>query len=375
MQEIATHSLRLAVDYAHFVIRGSVPRDIFDDVLLARATSVPPSHSDTVSMLVLSPHQNNFDTAVEVEVWDQRPIDDHDAWQQVSEGHLTVDGDGVLCVESPTVDLATCPIEPGQYTIEVSGRGFVTYGWPGSSQPGDVWRLRLWPDDGTALRAPKLWERPDVETANPADMMSEPLLYGTVTTKGNSGLDSQMTRPDFTLSEIAGSETVAAVHSIPGSVYLYAADPQLVTTILQRDAAAQKQVAVWAAGQACTSTNIIDRQWVRDAIAAVASSKPVDLDDYYQRVREERDPAQPEFPGPGLALFSYPTLHRAMTKPFDYCDPHPRHRAAYAVAAIASAAQDPPLRAAVEAVHQACLAAGDGDAQLRSQLQTLLRHP
>lgn len=372
---IATHSLRLAVDAAHFVVRGSVPEDIFDDVLLARATKAPPSHCDTVSMLVMSPHQKNFDTAIGVEVWDQRPDDDREEWQQVSEGYLTVDGHGELRIESPTVDLATCPVQSGQYVIEVSGRGFITYGWPGSTHPGDVWRLRLWPDDGTPLRAPKLWGRPDAEIADLADMMSEPLRYGAIiTSKGNSGLDGQVTRPDFTVSEIANNAIIAAVQNFPGSVYVYAADPGLVAAICNRDESTQRQIAVWAAGQACAHTNIMDRPWVRNAIAAAASGQPVDLDNHYERLREERDPAQPEFPGPGLALFSYPTLHRAMTKPFDYRDPHPRHHAAFAVAAVAAAGLKPPLRAAVDAVHQACLAVGDKDTDLRDQLRDLLVH-
>ena len=33
---------------------------------------------------------------------------------------------------------------------------FVNYGWPGSTEPGDVWRVRMWPaggDEGAAIAA------------------------------------------------------------------------------------------------------------------------------------------------------------------------------------------------------------------------------
>lgn len=371
MPALATYSLRLAVDGAQFVVRGSEPDDNFDDVLLSRATQAPPSHSDTVSMLILTPHQNNFDTAVDVEVWDQRPEDDRAQWQQVSEGPLTVDSNEVLHLESPMSNPATCPVPAGRYVVEVSGRGFITYGWPGSTEPGDVWRLRLWPDDGTQLRAPKLWDKPDTPATDPADMVSEPLRYGTITAPaGKSGLDTVATEPEFTPMQITTNPTIAAIHTFAGSNYLYAADPELVTAIVERDPESQRQLAVWAAGQACTHTDLMDKQWVRDALAGAAQNQPVDLEDHYERIREELDPTQPQWRG--LALFSYPTLHRALTKPFSYSDSHPRHHAAFAVAAIAAASHQPALRAAVEALHQAGMASGDKHTELRGHLRKLI---
>ena len=368
---LATYSLRLAVDGAQFLVRGSEPEDNFDDVLLSRATQAPPSHSDTVSMLVLTPHQNNFDTAVDVEVWGQRPEDDRVQWQQVSEGPLTVDSNEVLHIDSPMSNPATCPVPAGRYIVEVSGRGFITYGWPGSTEPGDVWRLRLWPDDGTQLRAPKLWNKPDTPVTDPADMVSEPLRYGTISTAaGKSGLDTVATEPEFTPLQITTNPIIAAIHTFAGSNYLYAADPELVTAIVERDPESQRHIAVWAAGQACTNTKLMDTQWIRDALAGAAQNQPVDLEDHYERIREEPDPTQPQWRG--LALFSYPTLHRALTKPFAYSDSHPRHHAAFAVAAIAATGQAPALRAAVEALHQACMASGDKDTELRGHLRKLI---
>jgi hypothetical protein len=36
-------------------------------------------------------------------------------------------------------------VPTGSYAVLVSGRGFVARGWPGSTTPGDVWRVQLWP--------------------------------------------------------------------------------------------------------------------------------------------------------------------------------------------------------------------------------------
>jgi hypothetical protein len=63
-------------------------------------------------------------------------------------------------IASPTTKEIYCAIPPGDHLIEVSGRGFISYGWPGSTKPGDVWRIRLWPDNGTEPRSPQMWAMP-----------------------------------------------------------------------------------------------------------------------------------------------------------------------------------------------------------------------
>ena len=111
-------------------------------------------------VVVWCPHQNNFEMSVDVQVFDRRPAADRSEWQQVSEDRLEVDAPGVLSLSSPTTEPVTVAVPPGQYVVEVSGRGFVNYGWPGSTTPGDVWRLRLWPDDGSVLEPAQRWEMP-----------------------------------------------------------------------------------------------------------------------------------------------------------------------------------------------------------------------
>ncbi|MFE5708597.1 hypothetical protein [Rhodococcus koreensis] len=59
----------------------------------------------------------------------------------------------MLVLSSPTTDPVKVAVPAGRYTVEVSGRGFVTYGWPGSTRPGDVSRIRLWYDGITKTPA------------------------------------------------------------------------------------------------------------------------------------------------------------------------------------------------------------------------------
>jgi len=221
------------------------------------------------------------------------------------------------------------------------------------------------------MLSPKLWNRPDAPHVDPADMVSAPLHYGTVTTSTQvSGLDTIVTKPDFSANQIEGDPVIKAIAEIPGGVYLFALDPGLTSTIVDLNSETLRQIAIWAAGQACTSADILARRWVQDALSQTSRNIPPDLSDHYESVREQPDPRQPQ--RPALSLFSYPTLHRALTKPFDYSDPQPRHRAAFAVAAIAAAGHSPALVAAVEAIHLTCLATEDQGSEIRNQLLTLL---
>lgn len=150
----------LAMDYGQFCLDGGLGDIDNENELLERAHAEQPSADDGAMVVVLCPHQNNFEMRVDVHVFDHRPAADRSEWQQVSENRLDVDAPGMLSLSSPTTEPVTVAVPPGQYVVEVSGRGFVNYGWPGSTTPGDVWRLRLWPDDGSALEPAQLWEMP-----------------------------------------------------------------------------------------------------------------------------------------------------------------------------------------------------------------------
>jgi hypothetical protein len=36
-------------------------------------------------------------------------------------------------------------VPAGTYAVRITGRGFVARGWPGTTTPGDEWRIQLWP--------------------------------------------------------------------------------------------------------------------------------------------------------------------------------------------------------------------------------------
>ncbi len=149
------------MDYGQFSV-GGVAGAIDEGDLLRSAFARPPSASDGQLVVVTSPHQNNFAMLIDVEVWSARPDPDWDHWEQASVEDLDVDEHGAVIITSPTSDVEWCEVAPGPYLVEVCGRGFVTYGWPGSTKPGDRWRLRFWPDvdDRFERPAPKTWPGP-----------------------------------------------------------------------------------------------------------------------------------------------------------------------------------------------------------------------
>jgi hypothetical protein len=122
-----------------------------------------------------SPHQNNFDMPLRTEVWSAEPPSDLDDWQEAFEVHVDV-GDYGLVYDTPTLELySTLPVPPGSYHLLITGRGFVAIGWPGSTSPGDSWRLRLWPSDGPVHPARlAVFADPRVEHPSPAAQHVEP---------------------------------------------------------------------------------------------------------------------------------------------------------------------------------------------------------
>jgi hypothetical protein len=87
--------------------------------------------------------------ALRLEVWSGPPEDDLDDWQEAFDLHLDVDGYSVD-YESPTFARTPLPVPPGSYRTLITGRGFLVRDRLGSTTPGDVWRLRLWPGGGPA---------------------------------------------------------------------------------------------------------------------------------------------------------------------------------------------------------------------------------
>lgn len=98
------------------------------------------------TILVLSPHQTNFEMPLRVETWDGLPPDDTREWSEAFEAHLDVDPHGLLYSSTPGTFSLDVP--PGGYHTVITGRGFIVRGNTGVPAPGDNWRIRLWPSPG-----------------------------------------------------------------------------------------------------------------------------------------------------------------------------------------------------------------------------------
>jgi len=126
--------------------------------LLDRALAGAHIASAGYGLVVVSPHQNNFEMPLRVEEWNAPPPADDGDWDEVFESHLTVVG-GVLRYESPTMEAVPFEVPDGRYAVRISGRGFRNRGWPGSTTPGDSWRVQLWPSaDVRPDRRVKEWQ-------------------------------------------------------------------------------------------------------------------------------------------------------------------------------------------------------------------------
>jgi len=163
MDLTAAHDLVVAMDYGQFLLRGGPSAYLSDDQALLEVAQGEGVASDGNTVLVLSPHQNNFDMPLRVEVWGGAPADDLDAWEEVFEATLEVESDGALRYDSPTLTGVECAVAPGRYRVRVAGRGIIASGWPGSTTPGDSWRACPVPAN-VSESAPSSVKRPPTAT-------------------------------------------------------------------------------------------------------------------------------------------------------------------------------------------------------------------
>lgn len=169
---VASWDLEVEVDFGQFYLVAGTPfAEDWDPDGEQRAFDVACS-SDGIGQIgqliaVLSPHQVNLAMPLRVEVWDAAPPDDLDAWAEAFEASLRVDARG-LAFTSPTMPTRTVAVPVGRYRLLVVGRGFVSYGWPGSTKPGDEWRLQLWTDDAqVSAHRVRAWTGPAAPSSAP----------------------------------------------------------------------------------------------------------------------------------------------------------------------------------------------------------------
>jgi hypothetical protein len=170
VRPVQVFDLIVALEYAIFSLSGDPLPDAAADALdrvvdEAVAGQGIASTAGNEHVVVLSPHQNNFAMPLRVEVWPGEPPDDLDPWQEAFCTGLVV-GDGGLVFESPTTGTRVVPVPSGRYAVRIAGRGFVRRGWPGSTTPGDEWRLQLWPAPGPIRpRRLRAWRDPEAALA------------------------------------------------------------------------------------------------------------------------------------------------------------------------------------------------------------------
>jgi hypothetical protein len=142
--QLSAWSMTVAMDYGQFSLSGAA-----DDPSDAQAKALEFAFAGAgigkvgETVVVLSPHQNNFQMGVTFELWTDAPADDLDEWQEAFEVSLDIDEEG-LTYGSPTLEGETIALPSGHYGLRICGRGFVAHGWPGSTSPGDRWRWQFW---------------------------------------------------------------------------------------------------------------------------------------------------------------------------------------------------------------------------------------
>ncbi|WP_063721680.1 hypothetical protein [Nocardia vinacea] len=364
---VAEHTVELMMDYGQFCIDGGLGDPDNEIDLLDRAFAQQPCAGDGTVLLVLSPHQNNFEMSIAVQVWDGRPPNDRDDWQQVSEGRLRVDSDGTLSISSPTDGWADpCPVPPGDYLIEVGGRGFVNYGWPGTTTPGDIWRIRLWPDDGDDLLPHRQWDMPgygvpeNVPIPEPTTTEDAEEWVLVMDATGSRYIPAGELVAETAAAERVewGGDPIPELREHLSAAELARFDRPLAEAIAAMDEPTLRRLARRCAVKACELADIAERPWIAMGLLALREGQPLpapfdDMPTAFERLEgEEFGPAE-DNSRQLVATMGEST--RSQANPFDI---GPVHRPFFALSAIEHATNPDALAAAIAALHTAALTFG-----------------
>ncbi|WP_433520805.1 hypothetical protein ACQPZ2_25830 [Nocardia pseudovaccinii] len=365
---IAEHTVELMMDYGQFCIDGGLGDPDTEPDLLDRALAQRPCAGDGTALLVLSPHQNNFEMSIAVQVWDGRPPNDRDDWQQVCEGRLRVDSGGALSISSIDMWADPCPIPSGDYLIEVSGRGFVNYGWPGTTTPGDIWRIRLWPDDGGDLLPHRQWDMPGygipenvpIPERIAAEESTEPQWIVVMDSTGARRVEvADLEAEAAAAQRVAwGGDPIPELREYFSAEELARFDRPLAESIAAMDEPSLRRLARRCAVKACELAGIAEKPWVAEALTALGDGKPLpapfdDMPSAFERLDEEEFGPVENNSRQLVATIVEST--RSQANPFDN---GPVHRPYFALSAIEHATKPDALAAAIAALHTAALTFG-----------------
>lgn len=384
--QISEQAVVLAMDYGQFSISGGLGD--FDDELelLEQAQAAQPSAGNGNALVVLSPHQNNFEMPIAVQVWDGRPPADRDQWQQVSEGRIQVSEAGQIMIASPATGEVYCEVPEGDYLIEVSGRGFVNYGWPGTTTPGDVWRIRLWPNDGTEPEPAQMWDMPGYGTPEntplpecPPEPAVEPVESDEPKwiTLFEPGGGSSMVRTSELRAEAAvaerqawgGGDPIAEMLEYNGGQSLTKYDRALVLALLEMDDDRLREIAQWCTTTVYEFAGLAYRPWVAPVLAALHAGEPLPppFDGIASAFAQLEADRRKEAPVGDVAYQG--VIATYSSGEFDPFDQGPISRPSYALPTIFAAAGSDPSRAAFDALFSASVTFQRDARELHAQLR------
>ncbi|WP_406280497.1 hypothetical protein OH799_14400 [Nocardia sp. NBC_00881] len=367
---ISEETVKLFMDYGQFCIDGGLGNPDEEIDLLDRALAAHPFASDGLAMVVLSPHQNNFRMLITVQVWGARPPWDRDEWQQVCEARLRVGPEGSLYLSSPTDGAADCPVPEGEYLIEVSGRGFINYGWPGSTKPGDVWRIRLWPDDGSEPLQAVQWSMPGYGVPEDVPIAERSVSAETEESEWVTVIDEDGPRhlhiSEFREQAAAaerqrwGGDPIPELRDCSGAEELSGYDRALAEAIAAMGEQDLRRLARWSAAQACEKASIAERPWVQVALTALQEGRPLpppfdDMEAASARLHDEDFGPVDEGGTELVASLVRADPRESAPNPFDL---GPIHRASFALPTIVDAAEPEARDAAMTTLYATALVFG-----------------
>ncbi|ONH21905.1 hypothetical protein [Pseudofrankia asymbiotica] len=149
-------SVTAVYDYGQFYLYTNLLDEVDYSEVVDDAIASGKISQEGPLLVVLSPHQNNFEMPLRVERWSARPLDDLDDWQEAFTASIDVDSFGLWYESATTIQNLRLDVPPGRYVVRIVGRGFVSRGWPGSTKPGDEWRFQLWPRSGSLQEPERL---------------------------------------------------------------------------------------------------------------------------------------------------------------------------------------------------------------------------
>ena len=380
--QISEQSVVLAMDYGQFCLSGGLGEFEDELELLERAQAAQPCAGDGNALVVLSPHQNNFEMPIIVQVWHGRPPADRDQWQQVCEGRLRVSATGQVMIASPTMGEAFCEVPEGDYLIEVSGRGFVNYGWPGTTTPGDVWRIRLWPNDGTEPEPAQMWdmlgfgipENTPLPEHPPAPAEPAEPEWIAVSEPGGG---HHMVRTSELRAEAAeaerqawgGGDPIPEMLACNGGQSLTKYDRALVLALLEMEDDRLREIARWCTTKAYEFAGLADRPWVAPALAALQAGEPLPPPfDNIASAFAQLDADHLKDAPVGDVTFQSELVTYSSGE-FDPFDHGPISRPSYALPTIFAAAGSDPRQAAFDALYSASVTFQRDARELHAQLR------